>query len=744
DPREIAAALRGMGAFWDEWRRWLAETGKDRIDASSLLGGADPQELSVLRSGGYLVSRNGRLLFLFVRPRSSSDEISALQPFVGAVRAAVARALEQPPGLKGSITTALTGMPAHALTEIDTINSDIARPAAISVILVLAILFAGFRSPKKILLACIPLVCGMIMTAGLIAIAIGHLNMVSSSFLAVLFGIGIDFAIYLTRRTAEELGYGRSREEAVHTAVTESGKSVLTGGLTTGFAFLAVAFCDFVGFSELGITAGIGVLVVLTSTFLMLPSILLRSRISPQRYRLRQVVEESRRGRHRALLYLIVLLAAAGAGFGIYAATRLKCDFNALKLLPSNAESTVYQLKMQNESDFQMTGAAVTAGSLEELRMLAKKIRALPLVGRVDSLADLIPPDQEEKLREIARARPYLEGLSFAFSPVPYDGHELGARLDRIAEHLSRAEESAFAGGQSAIVAAIEGNLAALGAISSSLRGEQRGQALARSRSFEKSLFAEAVSLSRLIRDWLKSSPIGEDDLPPELLSRFKSPRGNYVAYVFPDGPIWDIDFLDRFVAQLKAVAPHATGFPITHQANSHVIVASLLKALVYALLMIVVLLALDFRRAVPVLLALVPLFLGVLWVQAIMYLLGRSYDFASLPGLPLVLGLGIVYGVHIVDRWMEHPRITAFAATLTSGEGVALAALTTIAGLAGLLFSRHKGVESFGIILIIGIASCMIAALYVLPAVIDLIYLGGKRKHPQRPGREMRDSPIS
>jgi hypothetical protein len=127
-----------------------------------------------------------------------------------------------------------------------------------------------------------------------------------------------------------------------------------------------------------------------------------------------------------------------------------------------------------------------------------------------------------------------------------------------------------------------------------------------------------------------------------------------------------------------------------------------------------------------------------VLWVQAIMYLLGRSYDFASLPGLPLVLGLGIVYGVHIVDRWMEHPRITAFAATLTSGEGVALAALTTIAGLAGLLFSRHKGVESFGIILIIGIASSMLTALYVLPAVIDLIYLDGMRKHPERPGREI------
>jgi predicted RND superfamily exporter protein len=106
------------------------------------------------------------------------------------------------------------------------------------------------------------------------------------------------------------------------------------------------------------------------------------------------------------------------------------------------------------------------------------------------------------------------------------------------------------------------------------------------------------------------------------------------------------------------------------------------------------------------------------------MYLLGRNYDFASMPALPLLLGLGIVYGVHIVRRWLENPEITAFAATITSGRGVAFAALTTMASLVSLIFSHHQGVASFGIIILIGIASSLVAALYVLPAVIDLIYL--------------------
>jgi predicted RND superfamily exporter protein len=82
-----------------------------------------------------------------------------------------------------------------------------------------------------------------------------------------------------------------------------------------------------------------------------------------------------------------------------------------------------------------------------------------------------------------------------------------------------------------------------------------------------------------------------------------------------------------------------------------------------------------------------------------------------------------VVYGVHIVNRWLEDPRLSAFAATRTTGHGVAYAALTTVAGLLSIVFARHKGVADFGTILLVGIVACMLAALFVLPAVIDLLY---------------------
>lgn len=723
DPASAPDALKATARFFREWRRWLADPGRTALDLLSDLLPSGSEEASLIESGGYLLSRDGRLLFIFVQPKSSCDDIAYLKPFSDAVRSACGRVFKERPSLRGEVKTAFTGLPAHVLTEVETINADVGKAAVISVALVIAILLLGFRSLKKIVLAVIPLVCGMVITVGLIALTLGRLNLISSSFLAVLFGIGIDFAIYLVRRTAEELGKGVPNSEAVRTAVELSGRSVLIGGLTTGLAFLAVGWSDFVGFSELGVTAGAGVIVVLLTTFLMLPALLLMTEIKPHRYNLAGIVRASRRRKRRRYLAAIILIAAVLCVFGVYSAARLTFDFNALKLLPRDAESTVYQLKMQEESDFQITCAVVTAKSLPELKRLVGRIRVLPGVSRVDSLAEMIPEDQPEKTRLLAGYRPYLSGLSLEFRPGDRSAEDYAGLLDALSQKFEEAQEAAFAAGQADVVEKLEENLSEIAGLKEALGGEDKGTALAGTGAFERKVFALGRRLSALLPVWLEAEPVTESAVPPELLSRFRSPGGIYAAYVFPRGSVWDIDCLDRFVTALKAVTPDVTGFCVTHRETSHMMVRGLLQALLYAVIIILVLLALDFRRPGPVLLALLPLGVGMLWVQAMMYLLKRNYDFSSLPALPLLLGLGIVYGVHIVGRWQEDPHITAFAASATSGQGVAFAALTTMAGLCSIIFSRHRGVSSFGVVILLGILSSLIAALYVLPAVIDFLY---------------------
>jgi len=727
DPGDAAEALQAPLFLFRQWKQWLQDPERDGFDPADIFGDTPPEEISIITSRGYITSRDGRMLFLFVQPRSTSESIDHLKPFISSVRSACEGVFQEKPGLRGEVTVAFTGMPAHAMTEVETIDSDVAKATLISVGLVIILLFAGFHSFKKIIIAVIPLACGMVITLGLTVLTVGHLNLVSSSFLAVLFGIGIDFGIYLVRRDAEEIGRGATREEAVRKAVMASGRGVLTGGLTTAFAFLAIGFSDFVGFSELGIIAGLGVLVVLLSTFLMLPSLLLRRKIEPHRYHLDWIVKFTRKKKERMVLILIVSFATAFCLFGIYATTRVECDFNALKLLPPEAESTVYQIKMQEESDLQISCAMVTASGLGQLRELAARLEKIPSVVRVDSFAGLIPENQEEKIKIIGSYRPYLSGFRVSYRPSGLNAAGYLSLLEGVARSLEETQEDAFAGGRADIVEEIEENLAEIRIIRQKLSGEGKTSALARTGAFEKALFLSAVRADELVQSWLGAGPIGEDYFSAGLRSRFESPGGLYAAYIYPDRSIWDVEFLRSFVGRLKELTPTATGFPVTYLETVDMVFTGLFQSMVYALIIILILLVIDFRRLSAVALVLIPLVVATCWVQAIVYLMGRSYNFAALAGLPLLLGLGIVYGVHIVHRWREHPGITAFEATATSGKGVAFAALTTCAGLFGLLFSRHRGVASFGIIILIGILSALVAALYVLPAVIDLIYLKNK-----------------
>jgi len=721
-PVYAPGALERVRIFFDQWLSWIDDPTLFEIDHARLLADIGETRISSLESKEFLLSHDESLLFIFVQPQSSSDDISHLRPQDKALREACQRVFDSQPGLSEKVKVAFTGMPSHVLTEIETIREDVGRAGVISIFLVVAILLFIFRSFKTMLIAIIPLGCGMIMTLGIATITVGHLNLVSAAFLAVLFGIGIDFAIYLIKRTEEELRNGQSKEEAVRIAITISGKGVITGGLSTSMAFFAEGYSDFIGFSELGIVAGIGVLVVMVTTFLMLPALLLHMNIKPREYRHIHTADCRWLKAERRLLYPLVTLALVFAGIGVFALNRMSFDFNALGLLPPDSESTIYQLRMQDESDFQMTFAAVTAESLDELRELEKEIENQSTVSRIDSLSRIIPTDQTAKIALLRKCREFLPDAQFAVKEGRCSRKDYVAALDNILNRFEVAQEDAFAAGQAAIVEKIDDNIAVIEDIKRAF--SHSNMAVDRTMAFEKEFFAKLATLAGLVKEWGDISYLDESSLPPGMISRFKSKKGNYVAFVFPKGSVWDVEFVDRFIADLRGITENVTGFPATTRVNTRLAVNGLRQSLIYGLVIIVVLLALDFKKIHAVLLSLIPLVVGMLWLQAALMYMGLEYNLASMAGLPLLLGLGVVYGVHIVHRWQENPGITAFAATVTSGRGVAFAAFTTAAGLFSIIFSRHKGVSDFGIILFQGILSCLAASLVILPTVIDLFFL--------------------
>jgi hopanoid biosynthesis associated RND transporter like protein HpnN len=722
DPMAATVLLGGAASFFTEWKRSLGDPTWRLPSLDAALAAAAGDRQAVVQAGGYLTSRDGRMLFLFVQPASSSDDAAFLRPLMATVRAAFAQTMAGHPEWNGRVTLALTGLPAHVLTEAETVFSDVGHGALWSVILVVIIVLVGFRTLSKVAIAVIPMLCGMTAGLGLVMLVLGRLNLISAAFMAVMFGMSIDFGIYLVRRVEEELAAGADRASAVRTAMVQTGKGVLTGGLTTCAAFAAITLSDFAGFAELGVTAGIGVLACLVSVFVLFPVLALRIRLEPRRPNLARVTERADRPWARRAMVASVVGVGGLAVWAAVVAPRVPFEYDALTLLPRDTESTRYQLRMQAESDFQVSTAMVVAESLPELRGIVARLRALPEVARVEYLGDLLPEDQPRKAEVLKRLAPLGE-LRLDYRPTALEATELSAQLERLRGRFRDAEEAAFSAGKSELVAALGDVRERIGALSAHLARLPAATVTADARRFEEALFTRGEQALGQMRKWLAARPLAESDLGPELLARFKSKGGRYVAYVTPRGSIWDVAFLDRFVGQLKRVTSRVTGFPITHQVYSRMVVRGFVQAMLYAFLAVVVLLALDFRRVRPVLLALLPLGLGFLLLQLVVYLAGVDYNYANIAAFPVLLGYGVAYGVNMVQRWLENPGQTAFVAAATVGKGVLLSAATTLAGLGSIVLARHRGVSTFGFLLLCSITLCLLMATLVLPTVIDLLY---------------------
>jgi predicted RND superfamily exporter protein len=125
--------------------------------------------------------------------------------------------------------------------------------------------------------------------------------------------------------------------------------------------------------------------------------------------------------------------------------------------------------------------------------------------------------------------------------------------------------------------------------------------------------------------------------------------------------------------------------------------------------------------------LALLPTVLGWLWMMGLLAIFGIRFDVANIVALPLVLGIGIAFGVHIMHRATEAPTIGSHKVSVEdiirgTGGAIMVAALTTIVGFAGLMLGEYGGMISLGLVMVIGVTCTLAATVLVLPAILLLV----------------------
>jgi predicted RND superfamily exporter protein len=237
---------------------------------------------------------------------------------------------------------------------------------------------------------------------------------------------------------------------------------------------------------------------------------------------------------------------------------------------------------------------------------------------------------------------------------------------------------------------------------------------------FQHALFQDFQDRWSLLHDNLEPpGPITLADVPPRLKERFVSADGTkFLLQIYARKNVWEREVQEEFVSQLRQVDPDVTGSPVIVFESSRVMKRGYVEGGVYALVVIVVIAFVALRRVGDVLLALVPLGLGMLWTAGLMWLFNLQFNLANLVAVPLIIGIGVENGLHLMHRYREGQDGPALVAGST-GQSVALFSLTTMIGFGSLMVGKYYGIFSMGLLLTLAVGSVLVASLGVLPLLL-------------------------
>ncbi len=675
---------------------------------------------------GYLWTDKERFLLLMVTPRENDESFNRAEGPLRQLRAAIAAVKADHP----RIAVGVTGKAALEADEMTAALRDTTLATVISLVGLGLLLVLFLRGVSRPILGLAALGIALCWTFGAAALVVGHLNLLSVVFTPLLLGLGIDYGIHVFARYEEERGRGRSVRVALERALQAVGPGIINAAFTAAAAFLALTLTNFQGLRELGLITGMGILLALAASLVVLPALVMlkeRGWIEAASDGPGLFSEEPRP--FMAFAYrrpgLVVAAGIGAAALSLGALRGVGFDLNPLHLQTQGAESVAWELKLLGGSDRSTAAAEVVARSLDEVRFKTAALQALPTVSRVESVLTFLPEEQERKLKLLRSLRPALRDLTIEPGGArPVDLDALGEALDRIRfKMVEAAGEAPDADPSARQRAEVRALLEAFHAKVSAARPEL---ARARLAAFEQALFLDLADKINTLRANVMGGPMTANDLPEPLRKRYIGQNGRYLIRVYPEEDIWEPGPLGRFVARLRSVDPDVVGEPVSMYIYTQAFRRAYEQAAVYALIAMFVLVLIDFQALGHALLAMTPLLVGAGWTVGLMWVFGVQFNLANVIFLPLIVGAGVENGIMILHRWRENGA-TFRGIPASTGKGVALASLTTVVGFGSLMISGHRGVQSLGLLLTLGTACVLVASLTVLPGVLQI--LAGRRR---------------
>jgi hopanoid biosynthesis associated RND transporter like protein HpnN len=669
--------------------------GVARAAEAALAGRHQPLSWQNLFTGQPAEARDLRH-FVLARPVLNFGQVEAAGRAIGAIREAARQAGLEP---KNGVRVRVTGPVALNDDQLSALSESAAVSTSLCLGLLCLWLLVGLRSVRTAGAILVTLIVGLIGCAAFAVRFVGAFNPVSIAFAPLFVGIAIDFGIqFSVRYSAERLG--AMPTDAFRLTAAGVGPPLTVAAVATAAGFLSFTPTAYLGVRDLGLIAGVGMIIALALNLTLLPALLALFGSKPQAHAAGFAWGAP------ADAFLIrarrwVLAAALGLAVALgIALPRLKFDFNPVDLESPRSESvqTLFDLMASPDTSpysiefLAEPKAAVDAG---------RRLGALPEVSRVLSLESFVPQDQAPKLEALADASsllgPTLSPSVVKPAPAPA---EIAAAAKRCADDMAKLGNR---GDRPAarLAAALNGIL-------------QRGPAGLP--ALEENLSAGIGNRLDDLREALRAGPVSLDSIPANFRREWVAPDGRWRVQIFPRGDGRNNDVLRHFARVVQGIVPQAVGSAIAVDEWSRLAPRAFATAGLLAVVAISLLLLAVLRQARDVLLVLAPLLLAGLFTLGAAALLGLSINFANIITLPMMLGIGVAFDIYFVMRRRAgDPGLLASP----TARAVVFSALTTGTAFGSLAISRSPGMAEMGKFLSLALFFILLCTLVVLPALM-------------------------
>lgn len=560
------------------------------------------------------------------------------------------------------LTIGLTGGYAMAFQEERLLRSDLLSAILGSGLGIALLFLVAYRRLLVLGFILVPLGVGLQLALGVMAIIWGEVHLIAVAFAAVVLGLGIDFAIHVYDRFVSEKQNGGDLESATIKAVSRTGKAVVVGGLTTLTAFSVLVLTGSVVVKQIGWLVTLGLLFCLVAILWALPAWLIWSdKFSwakrPKPFRLLGMHRLGAMvGQHPKYMMLVSILLFLGSTFGL---TKIGFEKDLMSLHPKELESIEVRRDIQESFG---SGA-----------------KPLLVAWQAENSDDLWKT-----------------------------GKKIDAALGRLSKEKNVADWTSIS------------TLSAGKALPVEINREVIGDAFSRYGLALETFDALPHFLDALSRpENLSLENCADFEQFPPFYNRFyicKQEKMDGIAWVYAkDGTA---DSLSRELAAIDqdilVISPESALTNLVGEAKGE-----LFTTVCWAALLVIGIILCFFRRISHTLLALLPTILGLHTTMGVMGLLGVKINLINFIIIPILIGIGLDDGIHIIDRYKEQKDV---AQTLSStGRSILLTSLTTCLGFGSLALADYHILSSMGVITIVGVSACFFYSAVTLPSILQL-----------------------